>query len=228
MPRFDAIWNTAVNLVAKRSKEGLVDPGMGRVLRLNMSSNAKVFRRASGLVISVPKSGRTWLRVLIHHYLAELRSSPLVLDGTRLQGEGLPNLIFTHDLWEHRTTFSLKDRIRGKYLVPEKLCLEKPLVLLARDPRDVIVSLYFQLTKRTMKYRGSLPAMIRDDRFGIAMLVSVMNHWLESWQHRSNFKLVRYEDCRRDPLVVFGDLIGFFRFRARRAGVGTQYRVCEL
>jgi len=185
---------------------------MYHLLRLNLSSNAKIFRQASALVVSVPKSGRTWLRVLVHHYLAELTQMPFVLDGKELQKQGLSNLMFTHDLWEHRTTHSMKDRMRGKYLVPEDLCRRKPILLLARDPRDVIVSLYFQLTKRTMKYRGSLPDMIRDRRFGIEMLVAVMNHWLASWEHRSNFKLVRYEDCRSQPVGVFGDLIRFFGF----------------
>jgi hypothetical protein len=182
------------------------------VLRLNVSSNATIFRNASALVVSVPKSGRTWVRVLLHHYLCELMQKPFVLDGEELQRQGLPNLICTHDLWEHRTTRRIKDRLRGKHLVPEGICRRKPILVLARDPRDVVVSLYFQLTKRTMKYRGTLPDMIRDRRFGIDNLVDVMNSWLGSWGQRSNFRLVRYEDCRAEPLEVFGGLIRFIGF----------------
>jgi len=141
---------------------------------------------------------------------------PFVLDGTELQKQGLPNLICTHDLWEHRTTRRIKDRVRGKHLVPERLSGDKPLILLARDPRDVIVSLYFQLTKRTMKYRGALPDMIRDRRFGIDALVAVLNFWLVSWGDRSNCRLVRYEDCRAQPLEVFGELVQFCGFELDR------------
>jgi len=192
------------------------------VLRLNISSNARLFRRASGLIVSVPKSGRTWVRVLVHCYISELLQRPFVLDGAELQKQGLPNLICTHDLWEHHTTRRMKDRLRGKHLVPENLCREKPLILLVRDPRDVVVSLYFQLTKRTMKYQGVLSDMLRDRRFGIETLVAVMNCWLDSWGDRQNFTLVRYEDCRTAPLEVFGALVQFLglemdRMRLRRS-----------
>jgi len=190
--------------------------GLNQVLRINVSSNARLFRQASGLVVSVPKSGRTWLRVLMHRYFSELLQMPFVLDAAALQQRGLPNLICTHDLWEHRTTRRLKDRLRGKHLVPRRLCREKPLVVLARDPRDVIVSLYFQLTRRTMKYQGSLPEMIRDRRFGIETLVSVMNYWLASWGEQRNFLLVRYEHCRTRPFEVFGGLVQFLGFEIDR------------
>jgi hypothetical protein len=40
--------------------------------------------------------------------------------------------------------------------------------------------------------------MIRDPVFGIAMIVGVMNAWMREWGDRSNFKLLRYEDCSRD------------------------------
>lgn len=181
-------------------------------MRINLSSNSRIFRRASALVVSVPKSGRTWLRVLVHHYLSSLNQVPFILDGQELQALAMPNLILTHDLWEHRTARSLSDRLSGKYLVSSRLSRRKPIILLARDPRDVIVSMYFQLTKRTFKYRGSLPGMIRDKRFGIDMVVSVMNDWLQTWRNRSNLKLVRYEDCRSRPHEVFGDLIDFLGF----------------
>lgn len=185
---------------------------MKRVFRRNLSSNARIFSNASAIVVSVPKSGRTWLRVLVHRYLSELAGLPFVLDAMELQRQGRPNLICTHDLWEHRTTRSMKDRLRGKHLVPGRLCDSKPLILLARDPRDVIVSLYFQLTKRTMKYRGSFAGMIRDRRFGIDALVDVMNVWLVSWGERANFKLVRYEDCRTQPFEAFAGVVRFCGF----------------
>jgi len=185
---------------------------MRQVLRRNLSSNARVFRRANALVVSVPKSGRTWVRVLVHHYLSEIEKIPFVLDGTELQSRGLPNLIFTHDLWEHLTTRSFKDRLRGKYLIPEGLCRRKPILLLARDPRDVIVSLYFQLTKRTIQFQGTLSEMVRDETYGIHLIVEVMNAWLALWARQNNFKLLRYEDCRSHPSETFGSMIRFMGF----------------
>ena len=182
------------------------------MFRRNLSSNARIFRRASALVVSVPKSGRTWVRVLMHHYLSGIEGVPFVLDGAELQSRGLPNVIFTHDLWEHLTTRSFKDRARGKYLLQKGLCRHKPIVLLARDPRDVIVSLFFQLTKRTIQYRGTLSEMVRDQRYGVRQIVDVMNVWLASWAGQNNFKLLRYEDCRVEPSEAFGSMIRFMGF----------------
>ena len=189
---------------------------MSTVLRRNVSSNSRIFRRASALVVSIPKSGRTWVRVLMHHYLSEMEEVPFVLDGAELQRRGMPNVIFTHDLWEHRTTRSFKDRLRGKYLISGRLCLHKPIVLLARDPRDVVVSLFFQMTKRTVQFRGTLSEMVRDPTYGIHLIVDVMNTWLASWEGRSNVKLFRYEDCRSEPTDTFDRMIRFMGFTLDR------------
>jgi hypothetical protein len=66
----------------------------------------------------------------------------------------LPRVAFTHDLWEHWYYARLKDRLRGKYLVPRRVCRDKPIILLVRDPRDVVVPLSFQVTRRDQSYRG--------------------------------------------------------------------------
>ena len=192
---------------------------MSYVLRRNLSSNVRIFRRASSLVVSVPKSGRTWVRVLMHHYLSEIEGVPFVLDGAELQSRSLPNIIFTHDLWEHLTTRSFKDRARGKYLLQQRLCRHKPIVLLARDPRDVIVSLFFQLTKRTIQFSGTLSEMVRDQRYGVRLIVDVMNVWLTSWAGQDNFKLFRYEDCRMQPHETFGNMIQFMGFRVDKGAL---------
>ena len=54
---------------------------------------------------------------------------PLYLDREL----GIPRLIFSHDLFEHRTKGDLWDRIRGKYLVPKKELRRAKIVLLVRD-----------------------------------------------------------------------------------------------
>jgi hypothetical protein len=124
----------------------------------------------------------------------------------------MPQFIFTHDLWEHLKTARFKDSIRGKHLVPLRAIDGKPILLLSRDPRDVIVSLFFQLSKRTRQFRGTLSDIIDDRRFGIHSIVEVMNAWLLEWGGRGNFKLLRYEDCRLNPRRAFEEMLRFFGF----------------
>lgn len=72
-------------------------------------------------------------------------SGPISADV--LPSLSLPEIQFTHDRWEHRTA-SLWDRVRGKQLLLVN-GPRKPIVLLAGDPRDVMVSLFLHMSKRS-------------------------------------------------------------------------------
>jgi hypothetical protein len=125
---------------------------------------------------------------------------------------GFPRIVFSHDLFEHRTKGDLWDRIRGKYLVPRRELNRAKIVLLARDPRDCFVSLYLQLTRRDpnapVKLRQkNVSEMLRDEKFGMRAIVDAMNDWLNEFSQRENFTLVRYELIRASPAEHFRDLL---------------------
>src|SRR4030095_4588805 len=130
----------------------------------------------------------------------------------RYDEQRIPRLIFSHDLFEHRTKGDRWDRFRGKYLVPRSELDRAKIILLARDPRDCFVSLYLQLTRRDpnapLKLRQkSVSEMLRDRRFGICAIVNAMNDWINELSERGNFTLVRYEALRASPAEHFRDLL---------------------
>ncbi len=180
-----------------------------RVFRRNFSSRARYFAAADAIFVSIPKSGRTWLRVFLYRYFSAIYERDFTLNEKEIFAVPLPKLLFTHDLWEHRATARPKDRWRGKHLVPPRAAREKKIVLLARDPRDVLVSLFFQQSKRMHRYQGTLSGMLRHPRFGVRLVVEVMNAWMAEWGSRPNCALVRYEDCRRDTAGAFRALVAF-------------------
>jgi Sulfotransferase domain len=173
---------------------------------------ARRYDRARGVVISIPKSGRTWLRVFLHAYCCMLAKREFTLDPHEIAASQMPEFVFTHDLWQHLKTARLKDSFRGKHLVPPRAVETKPILLLARDPRDVVVSLFFQLSKRTGQFHGTLSEIVADPRFGIEAIVEIMNTWIVEWGERSNFLLLRYEDCRRNTRRAFAAMLAFFGF----------------
>jgi hypothetical protein len=125
---------------------------------------------------------------------------------------GFPRVVFSHDLFEHRTKGDRWDRIRGKYLVPRRELNRAKIILLVRDPRDCFVSLYLQLTRRDPNAAGKLKQravseMLRDEKFGMRAIISTMNHWLNEFSERDNFTLVRYEALRASPSEHFRDLL---------------------
>lgn len=181
-------------------------------MRWNFSSRVEALSGADLLVISIPKSGRTWLRAFLCAYFCKLRGHDFTLHPEQLKDAAIPRIIYSHDLFEHRTKGNFWDRIRGKYLVPAKEFRRAKVLLLARDPRDTFVSLYLQMTRRdpgTLHQfaREGISAMLRDRRFGVAAIVSTMNDWLAEFSSQGHFSLLRYESLRAAPAEHFRNIL---------------------
>ena len=181
--------------------------------RRNFSSRARELSGGDVIILSIPKSGRTWLRAFLCAYFCRRFGLEFTLRPGRYDLPGFPRVVFSHDLFEHRTKGDRWDRVRGKYLVPRRELKRAKIIVLARDPRDCFVSLYLQLTRRDpnapAKLRQkSVSEMLRDEKFGMLAIISTMNHWLNEFSHGDNFTLVRYEALRTAPAEHFRDLLG--------------------
>jgi len=179
--------------------------------RRNFSSRARELSGGDAIILSIPKSGRTWLRAFVCAYFCRRFGLEFTLRPGRYALPGFPRIVFSHDMFEHRTKGDRWDRIRGKYLVPRRELNRAKIILLARDPRDCFVSLYLQLTRRdpnAVKLRQkTVGEMLRDEKFGMRAIVDTMNNWLKEFSHRDNFTLVRYEALRASPEERFRDLL---------------------
>ena len=149
---------------------------MRRFVRWNLSSRARQLTGGDAIVVSIPKSGRTWVRTFLCAYFCEKIGQPFTLEPEKY--ESVPQVIYTHDLFEQRTKADRWDKLRGKYLIPQRDRTGRPIILLARDPRDAFVSLYIQLTRRTRETPGELKQMsaselLRDPAFGIQSMSSM-------------------------------------------------------
>src|SRR5437870_9067313 len=183
-----------------------------RWTRRNFSSRASELSRGNAIIVSIPKSGRTWLRAFLCAYFCKRFGLEFTLRPERYHEQRIPRLIFSHDLFEHRTKGDRWDRLRGKYLVPRRELGRAKIILLARDPRDCFVSLYLQLTRRDPNAprklrRKSVGEMLRDRRFGVRAIINAMNDWINEFSGRDNFTLVRYEALRSSPAEYFCDLL---------------------
>lgn len=176
--------------------------------RLNVSSRAPRLSGGDAIVISIPNSGRTWIRTFLAAYYCHRFEHQFSLDPESYGDERIPRIIYTHDLYEHFTKTRWWDRFRSKFLVPRDEIRRARILLLARDPRDAFVSHYHELTRRTAETAGelkdrSLGEILRDATHGIELMVSVMNSWMAELGARKDCILVRYEDLHRDPAAQF-------------------------
>src|SRR6266699_184213 len=183
-----------------------------RLVRRNFSSRANELSGGKAIILSVPKSGRTWVRTFLCAYFCKRHGRAFTLEPERYREPGIPRLIYSHDLFEHRTKGDLWDRIRGKYLVPRKELDRAKIILVVRDPRDCFVSLYVQMTRRdpgaSAKFKEkTVSDLLRDKRLGIRAIVKTMNDWLNEFSGRDAFTIIRYESVRASPAEHFRSLL---------------------
>ena len=136
-------------------------------------------------VVSYPKSGRTWLRMMLRE---------LGVDGVRFTHAGSSETSF---LTARAFAWGIA-RWKGRRIL-----------LMIRDPRDTAVSLYFQATRRSRIYRGELPAFLRDPRFGLERVILFNLRWLRARCDFSAFCLLSYEELHAEPNAALGKAAAF-------------------
>jgi hypothetical protein len=144
------------------------------------------------------------LRAFYAAYFCARCEHPFSLEPERYHDARIPHIIYTHDLFEHRTKGRWWDRLRGKFLVPLAELRRAKIVLLVRDPRDAFVSHYVQLSRPSADAAEKLKAltaseMLHDPLLGIGQMVQTLNDWLHEFGDRPNVTLLRYEDLKGAP-----------------------------
>ncbi len=152
--------------------------------------------RADTFVISFPKCGRTWLRVLLTRTLRNHfgLTAPDWVDLEELHrfGKKLPRICVTHDDDPHWKTPHQLNRLKLR-------CLRKRVIFLVRDPRDVIVSLFFQNSRREGRYTKTLSEFVREPMGSLDTLLEFYNIWAKAKWVAREFCLLRYEDLHNSP-----------------------------
>jgi hypothetical protein len=180
------------------------------IVKWNLTSALNKYKKSDALILSTGKSGRTWLRVLLNKYLSLYYDVPFELGDLSKLNKKIPVLLFSHELWLHFSDASWIQRILGKYVIPDNILVNKKIVLLSRDPRDVVVSLYYQKTRRSKKkIVCDMNEFIRHRQYGIRTVVNVMNIWHRRLKKHPRCLLIRYEDMKQD---VLGELTRLLKF----------------
>ena len=165
-------------------------------------------REIENYVVSFPKCGRTWLRVMLGAALAEREgNSPadnirdwLAAERTYINGRPL---FFTHALAPRPDETPATMRAFAAYI------RDRRRLLLVRDPRDTVVSHYFQWTKRTRGERSDLPESIEDfvenERFGLPRILDFYNLWIDEQP-----AILSYERMHAEPAASLRHVLDFF------------------
>lgn len=184
----------------------------------NLSPHRLAYVRADVLVLSVGKSGRTWLRVLLNKYLAEHFGVAFGIDDLRARNHAIPSILYDHEMWSHYCDASWLDRVLGANIAPPSVLRRKKVVLVYRDPRDVVVSMYFHKTRRSRRRMNiDISRFIHDPHFGVGNIVRVMNLWRARLADHPQCLWLRYEDMKADPGRELRRLLAFIGIEQPRS-----------
>ena len=169
-------------------------------------------RRAQMLIIGHPKSGNTWLKVMIsrlYQVRHGLPASRLInTDELARKHPEIPRLAASNGYYSYEGAI-------GDALAPgaeDSVLRHKPTLLIARNPCDIAVSWFFQFTKRQSAAKQELinhfvdtPIdkrtigmwdFVRHSDIGLPSLVEYLNTWERNLASLDNSLIIRYEDLR--------------------------------
>lgn len=166
------------------------------------------YRSDGRLIISYPKSGRTWIRFALLQAGIDARFSHAAASSNRRE-IGLP--------------------FRG---IPPSL-EGVPLVFLHRHPIDTAVSMFYQTTRRNfypgrmrwfrqwlpLALRGALPprdidAFVLSPYYGMPKLCAFNRAWLDYLAGREDCLILTYEAMRADAPAGFQRLLDFWKINS--------------
>ena len=166
-------------------------------------------------VLSYPKCGRTWLRLMLgraltlHFKLAD--ADLLELETLAARDPRIPHLCFSHDGPANlHTAGQIHAQSKQEYA-------GKPVILLVRDPADIIVSYYFEYTRRRQKFNpsqfqafdGNLSTFLRQEQGGLDSIIAFYQNWVARRHLPTPFLLVRYEDMHANTARVLRQVLTF-------------------
>ena len=157
-------------------------------------------------LISFPKCGRTWLRlilgkVLVSHFKFEA-DDLIDIESLAAKRKDIPRIQVKHDGAPH---LKQPDELETN----KHIYKDKKVIFLVRDPCDVIVSNYFEATRRGKYFQGDISSFIRHERYGIDTMLRFMNIWYQNRHVPSAFLLIRYEDLQMDTYQQLQRLVHF-------------------
>jgi hypothetical protein len=205
-------------MARRRPLKSLALGAASQLLRLVPGSTALKWKRdlrdaswlpdADVVLISFPKSGRTFVRAMLARLFQRRfgidERSLLDFPALRRAGPEVPRLLVTHAGDAMREA----DEIR----VDEADYRGKKVVLLARHPGDVAVSRYHHLKHRSRDAARRrladqpLETFVWSEKGGIGAIVKYLNEWAGLRAKGLPVIIVRYEDFLIEPRKTLGEL----------------------
>ena len=184
-------------------------------LRAVRDGATQVLRRwwgAERYIVGYPKCGNTWVQVMVRKALVLAYGLPetamsTVLNEWRFRQlvTGIPAIGITH----HMPRFN--DESSRTMQLDFSVFRHRKVVLLIRDPKDVLVSLYMHNVhrERVPLYQGDIGSMVMDEVYGLEKYLAYYTAWHANRGLPRALRLVRYEDLSQETAGVLKEMLEF-------------------
>ncbi len=183
--------------------------------------------RAADVLPAVVPEGRPHLgpghaRASAGRALRRARAGCGELGDRTYRHPGVPRILAKHDGNPHRATADAIDPDRSEYAGTR-------VILMVRDPRDAVVSNYFQVTRREGVFQGDLATWLRAPRGSVDSMLRYYAVWARQRDVPQAFLLLRYEDVTRGRAARVATHRRVHRVaRRERGGHVARRRLCNL
>ena len=195
--------STITGKVLKRAlqKLPLLPPDAKKAIKAITPSRVRswyIAKSSDAYLLSFPKCGRTWLRIMLgkviqlHYQLPEDVNLVNIGFLASINPE-IPRIHISHDEGPQWKKPAELEKSKSQYA-------GKKVILLVRNPRDVLVSNYFQETKREGCTHKDISAYLRAESGSVDTLLTWYNIWADNRHLPSEFCLDQYENLHLDTL----------------------------
>ncbi len=157
------------------------------------------------VMLSYPKSGRTWIRFMVDSYLCKAfdLNCPNVFDAEK-------QLKQTHPVeWTHLTG-AMIGKLPYWAIGPwqfDDATRSVPWLVLTRNFQATLASAYFQARDRIKVFAGTPSEFVRDPRYGAVKIVSFYNQLQELRPMLNHCHMFSYEQFTHEPKAELGRMI---------------------
>lgn len=180
------------------------------------------------LIISHPKAGRTWLECMLGNFLTHKYNYPKNYFQTISKMDLIKRKLLDFFIYKKRIRFSHASSnliVKDNSLV--KKYTDKNIIFLIRDPRDLLVSYFYQLKYRRNYWDGSLSEFIYS-KYGIEKIIKYMNCILKEEKNYNKFLLISYEDLKKDSFVELEKFVKFLDLDIDKKSIKESISFCSF
>ena len=156
-----------------------------------------------GYILSYPKSGRTWLYEILKLY-SNNQDDKNFINNRKIVKFNNHFIKFVHDCSDPNP-YPIE---ANKQKLNKMKLINKRKIILIRDPREIIISFWYQMKFREKTYNHSISEFIENKYFGIKKIISFYN--LIDLEFSDNFKIITYANLVNNTYEEIEKIISHF------------------